>query len=200
MLFGVGNHIENVPYPDLVEALHMSWVAILVGLIGITGAKLSISALLLNITIQTQKLRRGLLWGAGLVSVFINTAQIIFVVTQCSPLKHTWDRISPGTCRGEVISNDFGYLQGAAAILADVFLALYPVTVVWNLKLSTRSKIGFCCLMAGGLLYVNLSSRGPETKMWLTFCTRPAAAGIIRTTLLKHLTSTVDVTCEYPLE
>lgn len=31
---------------------------------------------------------------------------------------------------------------------ADVVLALWPIIIVWNLKMSTKSKISFCMLMA----------------------------------------------------
>ena len=38
------------------------------------------------------------------------------------------------------------------AAASDVVLALYPVIVFWNLKISLRMKIGLCLLMAGGLV------------------------------------------------
>lgn len=43
-------------------------------------------------------------------------------------------------------------LPSAVAMLADLALAIYPITIVWNLQASLRTKIGFCALMAGGCL------------------------------------------------
>ncbi|KAF2148954.1 hypothetical protein K461DRAFT_282432 [Myriangium duriaei CBS 260.36] len=177
---GVGNHIANVlaaGTSNLWEALHLTWTAIMVGLVGITFGKLSIVALLLHVTLKSQPWRRTMLWTCGALTIAINAAQIIFIVTQCSPLSHLWHPTSPGTCRGQKVSNSFAYFQGAVAVAADVFLACYPVTVIWSLNMSFKTKVGFCLLMAGGFL--------------------PAAAGIIRCIFLDHLTKTVDVTYEF---
>lgn len=36
--------------------------------------------------------------------------------------------------------------------MIDIILALYPVSIVWNLQASLKMKIGFCLLMAGGIM------------------------------------------------
>lgn len=65
-------------------------------------------------------------------------------------------------------------LAGWAA-LSDIILAIYPVIVFWNLKISLRIKAGLCLLMAGGLV--------------------AAAAGIVKTVNLKFISASHDITC-----
>ncbi|KAF2153101.1 hypothetical protein K461DRAFT_267742 [Myriangium duriaei CBS 260.36] len=176
-LHGVGNHITNVSINDIWASLYLTFVGISLGLCGNTGAKLSIVALLLQITPrEVHPKRRQVLWGIGIFCSVVNMIQIILVWTQCDPVNKVWDIILPGVCKTTKAANDFSYFQGATAVITDAFLALYPTTVVWDLKLSYRTKIGFCVLMAGGLL--------------------PAVAGIVRTIYSHRMLSSSDITWE----
>ncbi|KAF2148955.1 hypothetical protein K461DRAFT_271542 [Myriangium duriaei CBS 260.36] len=176
-LHGVGNHIVNVPIDDIWSALYLTFVGISVGLGGNTGAKLSIVALLLQITPkEIHNVRRIVLWTVGALVVTVNVVQIILLWTQCHPIAKLWDIILPGSCPGATPANNFSYFNGAVAVVTDVFLALYPTTMVWSLQLSHRTKIAFCVLMAGGLL--------------------PAVAGVVRTIYSHRLLVSTDVTHE----
>ncbi|KAF2148956.1 hypothetical protein K461DRAFT_315900 [Myriangium duriaei CBS 260.36] len=170
---GLGSHLADVGFDNLWVILHLMWSGVMVGLVGITLAKLSIVALLLSITPFTQPVRRGLLWTAGGLMATVNFIQIPITLTQCEPLPYLWNRAGVGSCPRATMASNFGYFQGAIAITCDVFLALYPSMLVWTLKVSHRTKIGFCFLMAGGLF--------------------PATAAIIRNVYLKRLTDVSDI-------
>lgn len=44
------------------------------------------------------------------------------------------------------------YVQSAFAIIADIFLTLSPVAVLWNVKISLNKKLAICGLMSLGLI------------------------------------------------
>ncbi|GAM85278.1 hypothetical protein ANO11243_032820 [Dothideomycetidae sp. 11243] len=168
----------------------------MVGVAAVTTAKLGIFALLLQVTTPAQPGRRVLLWVFAVIYVMINVAQIGISLTQCSPTDKLWYKLLPGKCDRAILANNFGMFQGAAAVFTDLFLALYPTTIVWDLQISHRAKIGFCVLMAGGLMYVSLFNQFSNRKVTDRSC-RPAAAGIMRTIYLPRLVTSVDPTCKY---
>ncbi|KAF2157528.1 hypothetical protein K461DRAFT_273721 [Myriangium duriaei CBS 260.36] len=174
--YGVGNHLVDVKIPDLWQGLKLTWTGLMVGLAAVTFAKISIIALLLTVTTQVQPRRRVLLWTVGLIVPVVNTAQMAISLTQCTPSEKLWYKLMPGNCDRADLANNFGNFQGAIAVSSDLFLALYPTTIVWDLKISYRAKIAFCVLMAGGLL--------------------PAAAGLMRTIYIPRLYVSKDPTYE----
>ena len=151
-LYGLGNDLENVGFNNLWVILKLTWVGLSVGINGATFGKLAIVALLLQITPSGHSRRRALLYTVGATVAVVNCVQIPLILTQCTPFHHLWDRLSPGSCPRQVSTERFSLFQGAVAIVADIFLASYPVTVVWSLNMHKHVKIAFCALMAGGVL------------------------------------------------
>ncbi|PNS17610.1 hypothetical protein CAC42_3005 [Sphaceloma murrayae] len=176
-LNGMGRHVKDISYPQLFATLMYSWIGVVIGLVATTIAKLGIIALLLQVATPTQKKRKFFLWAVGVFICVVGIAQMIITLTQCSPHDKLWYRTKPGHCDRTHFAAQFGYFQGATAIAADFILAIYPVTIVWNLQASFRIKLGFCALMAGGIL--------------------PAAAAIIRTYYIKRLENPNDFTWEF---
>lgn len=152
MLHGVGEHMVHVPLPDVWEMLKYTWMSLVVGIVSITFVKLSIIALLLQVTLDIQPGRRVMLWGVGVLVVLVNAGQIPVSLTQCTPTSHLWYRLSPGSCPRAGIALKYGYMQGAVAVASDLFLAIYPSTIIWSFNISRKAKIGFCLIMAGGIL------------------------------------------------
>ncbi|KAF2153598.1 hypothetical protein K461DRAFT_293852 [Myriangium duriaei CBS 260.36] len=176
-LHGAGNHLANIHrLDDLWDSIEYTMLGLTVGTFAITLAKLSIVALLLQVTPVTAPKDRSLLWFVGIFVTLVNIAESLTTLTQCSPMSRLWYRLEAGACPRTGIATRFSYFQGAIAVFADLFLAVYPTTIVWSLQLSTRTKIGFCVLMAGGFL--------------------PAVAGIMRCLYTQRLNSTADITSE----
>lgn len=40
----------------------------------------------------------------------------------------------------------------ALHVAFDFILAIYPITIVWDLQTNFKLKVGFCILMAGGIM------------------------------------------------
>ena len=176
-LHGVGQHLLDVhPLASIWGALFYTWLAIGLGLCSLTFSKASIVALILHVTPSTQPKRRIIL--ISIISLYgiVNFIQIVLIWVQCMPLDRVWDRLVSGSCALEQTSNKFSYFQGTLSSGTDLLLAIWPITMVWNLKMSRRGKWAFCGLMAGGIL--------------------PAAAGIVRMAYSQRLVTGIDVTCK----
>ncbi|KAL8705631.1 MAG: hypothetical protein Q9201_001268 [Fulgogasparrea decipioides] len=176
VLSGLGNHLGLLYGPQLVSALQWSWMGQIVVIQAIGFGKIAVIAFLLRIQERNTKLKKlaWFLYFIGVSNVIINIDQMILILLQCSPSRKLWNPAIPGTCYHIHRTNHVGYFQGSWAAASDLALAVYPVIVFWNLKISTRVKIGLCLLMAGGLV--------------------AAAAGIVKTIYIKLISVGEDPT------
>ena len=119
-----------------------------------------------------------LLYGAMIGSVVVCTIAIILTFVQCRPVAALWDPelvdIGKATCWPPQRQTHFSIFAGStsetcyrvitlllllfelnlAGYLAflDIALALLPVTIMWNLQLSLKKKVGLCAIMGLGVL------------------------------------------------
>ena len=183
---GLGNHIALLTYEQVVAARKWSWISQIVAINAIGFGKLAVIAFLLRIQDRTQNKAKWFLYFVGVGNVVINLDQSILMLTQCHPLGHQWDDRIPGVCphvhrtnrvgyfAGSMDSSDFSYVGCSRPVLtlrletgwsatSDVALAIYPLIVFRNLKVSRRVKLSLFALMSGGVLSV------PPTALRLSF-------------------------------
>ncbi|TKX20156.1 hypothetical protein C1H76_7657 [Elsinoe australis] len=151
-LYGIGNDVGKLSFPGLFEALKYLFIGITMGLVSTALAKLSIIALLIQVSTKQQKKRRLFLWAVGVVIVAVQIAQLVITLTQCQPYDRLWNRAKDGNCDGQLRAGQFSWFQGGISCLSDFILALYPISLVWNMKAATKTRVGFVVLMAGGIL------------------------------------------------
>ncbi|KAF2150344.1 hypothetical protein K461DRAFT_295633 [Myriangium duriaei CBS 260.36] len=151
-LHGLGNHMSRLTYPDIVDVIHYTYIALFFGLVATTFAKWSMIALMLQIQGPTARKRKWALYILGGVCAVVNLLQIVFSATQCDPNSKLWNRLLAGNCDRGNLALSWSYFQGATGALADLILALWPITIVYNLQTTLRVKIMFCILMGVGLL------------------------------------------------
>lgn len=70
------------------------------------------------------------------------------------PIEYTWERYNPippsGKCNAGVAATAITYIATFMNIVADWGLAILPATVVWQAKLSRRTKISISLILAIG--------------------------------------------------
>ncbi|KAF2155513.1 hypothetical protein K461DRAFT_318248 [Myriangium duriaei CBS 260.36] len=150
--YGIGKHVHTIAFDQLWEALKYSWIGIFTGLVGTLIGKTAIVAILYQVATPTQWKRKAFLISIGGANITVGIIQLLLSITQCSPYQKLWYQLLPGTCERTVVAFKFGYFQGSVAVMTDFLLAIYPITIVWNLQASLKTKIGFCILMAGGVI------------------------------------------------
>jgi len=120
-----------------------------------TFSKISFGVTLLRLT--TGKIR----WSVwfSVVTLFIFMLPSAFITwIQCTPTAKAWDPTLEGHCWDALYTVNYGIFNAAWCAVADFYLALLPWTLVWDLKMRTREKIGVGIAMSMGLLYVSLNS------------------------------------------
>jgi len=152
---GIGQHISLLTLIDFTNALKYFWAASCIAIFGNTFAKVAIIALLLALRAPNQKKRGYFLHFLWITNVSTAITITALVYTQCTPTKAAWDITVPNAdCSRRYTAFAFTYAQGSWAALTDIFLAIYPISVVWSLQTTMKMKLGFCVLMSGGLVYV----------------------------------------------
>ncbi|KAI9670963.1 MAG: hypothetical protein M1831_005048 [Alyxoria varia] len=140
-----------------------AWIAIPTVIVSALLGKLSIAAFLLAIQGKTQFKRR-----IGLV-VIVTSCAILeipnFFLTffQCNPVSALWDPEtapkyssnmmsgSTPTCPRAAAINVFQFAYGIWNIVTDVSVAIFPIIMLWNVRLPISIKIGICVLTVLGV-------------------------------------------------
>jgi hypothetical protein len=174
---GMGRHLEYLPDPTHSALQIAKWNAIY-QILNISGAlltKVSIGLFLLRLK-QSRKFAIAV-WGV-LTPLFITTLILCFVVgLQCIPLRALWTPTIKGHCISTETPLNVSYVQSAFAILADLFLTVSPIVILWKVQISLKKKIGICVLMSLGLM--------------------ATIANALRNAFIPNLTAS-DETCEMP--
>ncbi|CRG82709.1 hypothetical protein PISL3812_00053 [Talaromyces islandicus] len=149
---GMGRHLEYLSNPKYSALQIAKWNAIY-QILNVSGAlltKISIGLFLLRLK-QSRKFTIAV-WGV-LTPLFITTLILCFVVgLQCRPLRALWTPTIKGQCISPETPLNVSYVQSAFAILADLFLTVSPIVILWKVQISLKKKIGICVLMSLGLM------------------------------------------------
>ncbi|PSK53762.1 hypothetical protein B9Z65_7568 [Elsinoe australis] len=174
---GLGNYVKRLTYSQIWDTFYWFYLAIYAGTISIAFSKFSVIALLLEVQEGSQKRKRKYaLWAVGAVFGIASLLEVFLTAFQCKPLSKVWNLAEDGTCPASKAAKAISYVHAATGGITDLILALWPISIVWNLQTAFRVKVGFCLLMAVGIV--------------------PAAAAFVRIQLLTRLHTAKDPTYE----
>ncbi|KAL1836438.1 hypothetical protein VTJ49DRAFT_5147 [Mycothermus thermophilus] len=77
--------------------------------------------------------------------------QAIFSWIKCSPVEKAWRPQTEGICWDIRISNGYGVFSGVLSGVCDLLFAFLPWTILWQLKMRTKEKIGVALAMSMGV-------------------------------------------------
>ena len=124
-VYGLGNHIELISPPHLIEALEWSWWGQIIVIQAIGFGKIAVIAFLLRIQDRTQSRKTTILvwflYFIGISNIIININQMILILLQCSPVQKLWNPQMPGTCDHIHRTNNVAYFQGSRCPLSGTF-------------------------------------------------------------------------------
>lgn len=152
---GLGNYLDvllKLGIDHVWGTIHWLWISIFLGLVATTFAKYSMIALMLQVQGPSATKRRIGLYALGFLFTSVNAIQIALSYQQCRPLDKLWNRLLPGQCNGGGLASDWSIFQGSVGAFADFVLAIWPISIAWNLQTTRRVKIMFCMLMGVGML------------------------------------------------
>ncbi|XXG99322.1 hypothetical protein Hte_005659 [Hypoxylon texense] len=149
---GVGYHLFELPDPEAAALQLLKWNSVyqVLNVVGAFFTKLSIGLFLLRL--KNSRRFRLVIW-LFLTPLAITTLVLVLtVLLQCIPLEALWTPSIHGRCIAQDVPLTVSYVQSAFAILTDLFLTGSPIVILWDIRISTRKKVGICGLMSLGLM------------------------------------------------
>lgn len=97
--------------------MRTSWINMISAIIAIVTGKLSIIAFLDQIR-GRHKGRPWFLWFLGVSNIIVNSAVVVTILLQCSPVEKLWDDRIDGVCNGRDFNLKYAYFQGSKSHLS----------------------------------------------------------------------------------
>ncbi|KAI1119617.1 hypothetical protein F5Y14DRAFT_9560 [Nemania sp. NC0429] len=135
-------------------------------------ARISVALFLLRIAVQ--KWHRLVLQALIGATAITTTVYFFIVLFQCSPPSYFWERLrkgAPGSCGHDNVVRQATLVWGSFAAAMDWILGLFPIAMLWNVRINRHSKIGIVAILGFGIIagvalivrLVYVGQNGPET-------------------------------------
>ncbi|KAL4921642.1 hypothetical protein BDW62DRAFT_197777 [Aspergillus aurantiobrunneus] len=173
---GLGRHIQYVSQnpQDLIDVARYSSISQCLAIMACTLGKTSFAVTLLRIVVV--RWMNWVLWFIIITMNIVNILAALFVFVQCEDPRTNWDPTIVSKCWPDYVFTNFSLFVGAYSGAQDFSLALMPWTIVWNLQMKKKEKIGVAFAMSLGIF--------------------AGAAAIVKTTYLVKLSAKADFTWE----
>ncbi|KAL4881372.1 hypothetical protein BJY04DRAFT_227804 [Aspergillus karnatakaensis] len=173
---GLGRHIQYVAMnpQHLIDVARFSSISQTLAIMACAWGKTSFAVTLLRIVVA--RWMTCLLWFIIITMNIVNTLAAIFVFVQCKDPRTNWDKSIVSECWPTHVFTNYSLFVGAYSGAQDFLLALLPWTIVWNLQMRKKEKIGVAFAMSLGIF--------------------AGAAAIVKTTYLVKLSAKADFTWE----
>ncbi|KAM0115571.1 hypothetical protein ACP6JC_007860 [Aspergillus fumigatus] len=150
-LYGMGRKLEHVE--QFSTALFWWWLGQTSYVVTCVVAKISIAVALLRLTVT--KMHTMLLWTVIGVTIVVGLVFWFVLTLQCKPVSYFWNRLSPGakgTCLDVDTIIGIAYLYSVTATLCDFVLGLLPISLVWKLQMTRKTKIALAAILSLGCI------------------------------------------------
>ncbi|KAI9719175.1 MAG: hypothetical protein M1828_006268 [Chrysothrix sp. TS-e1954] len=198
---GFGNHVQIVEeVGDPAKAGLYQWIWSACTSISLPIARFSVVAFLLDVQGRTHRSQRWIMFMLAGVGFVLNFVIVFIFFFQCDPPRKLWEPKTPGSCPLTQANYGVGTTSGGKQIdlgsfrassagwadhadlcivlawgaVTDLYLALWPVFLIYNLQIPVRLKVLLCTLMGLGVF--------------------TAVCSVVRTVKLKVVTGSKDPT------
>ncbi|EED14894.1 conserved hypothetical protein [Talaromyces stipitatus ATCC 10500] len=152
--WGMGRHDNTLTTEQERNALMYSTASFTPGILSFTVPKLGVTALLIRILNPTPRFTFFLWVFVGTIDLIIFGC-VIILFAQCSPTRAVWTpeiHDLPGVrCWHPDVLANYSIGAGALSAFLDLFLALYPATVLYRLQMNRKKKIGLMVILGMGI-------------------------------------------------
>ncbi|KAJ5260139.1 hypothetical protein N7497_011036 [Penicillium chrysogenum] len=150
---GFGKNLETVPPNDKKDVL--KYIAIQVPIVTISTT-IARSAFILYILplLGTNRYYQAALWTVLAVQFAGNIASAVLPLSICRDVAALWDPVvaATTTCGDSAAVIKFAYYSNTFNSATDLFLAVFPTVVFWNLNLKLRIKLSLIILLSLGIV------------------------------------------------
>ncbi|KAJ5626328.1 hypothetical protein N7510_002637 [Penicillium lagena] len=153
---GFGKHALALPEEKMELAIMLNTVSFLFGILSFTVPKLAVAAML-NRILNPGWLAKTWLWLVTGLAATVSCICIIILFTMCDPPKALWEvhLLAPeygATCKSVWMLVDYAIFTGSLSAFVDLWLAVYPITVLMKLQMSLRKRLALCAALGLGAI------------------------------------------------
>ncbi|EER25284.1 hypothetical protein D8B26_007908 [Coccidioides posadasii str. Silveira] len=149
VVVGYGRQQKTLAIENIETAIMLNTVSFIFGILSFTIPKLAVAAML-NRILNPTRFQRYFLWILTGLGTVISIVCILVLFTMCSPPQGLWRVRMKAKCRDTWILINYAIFTGAVSAFVDLYLSIYPTTVLWKLQMSTRKKVALSAALSLG--------------------------------------------------
>ncbi|KAL3458364.1 hypothetical protein BJX64DRAFT_292285 [Aspergillus heterothallicus] len=152
---GYGKHAYVLDTATVEKASFLNSLSFLFGIISFAVPKLAVAAML-NRILNPSFWQKVWVWGITGTGAVISAVCIVMLFTMCDPPRALWQTSlvieGKATCRDVWLLINYAIFTGASSAFVDLYLAIYPATVLMKLHMSLRKRIALCAALGLGAI------------------------------------------------
>ena len=148
--YGAGRHAATLPIHDVEKAVMYVTLGLVPGILSFTVPKFAVILLLCSL-LNPSRLHKIILWTLAVVNFGAITACIVIVYASCNPPYALWDFSVKPVCWDPSYVVNSSIFAGAFSAFMDLYLAVYPAVVLWQLQMSMKKKLGLSVALGFGV-------------------------------------------------
>ncbi|KAI1846173.1 hypothetical protein JX265_010551 [Neoarthrinium moseri] len=149
VMYGAGRHAAYLDPEVNKYGLMLNFVSQPIYLWAIPLVKLSVGFFLLRIA--PNKLYRRILQGTMIFLMAYTFMCFMTLMLQCQNIAVLWDSSVKTTCWATKTTLGLSYANSIVNILTDMFFAVIPIPMLWNVQINSRTKASLICIMGLGV-------------------------------------------------
>lgn len=146
--YGGGRHLFTLDMENLGMVLKLTVISFVPGLSSFMFPKFAVVILLAKL-LNPSKLHKYFMWAISLLYLIMIVVMLTLNFAQCTPAASQWLEL-PGTCMDRKYVVYYAMTVTIVSVLFDLYLAIYPTWVLWNLHLNVKKKIALCASLGFG--------------------------------------------------
>ncbi|EXF84433.1 integral membrane protein [Colletotrichum fioriniae PJ7] len=138
---GNGRHADTLSREQQSAAVLSTISGFPPNVLAYTVPKFAVVALLVRI-LNPGRMHQVMLWGMAIGCLLLVSLCIIILFAQCTPTRAQWDfTVTEKSCWSPLVLVNVAILTGAYSAALDLYLAVYPATVLMRLQMNIKKKI-----------------------------------------------------------
>jgi len=149
VLYGAGRHAAYLDPKVNTMGLKWNFAGQVIYMWALPAVKMSVGFFLLRIA--PNKTYRRILQGVMVFTIAYTFVCFITLLLQCKNLAILWDNTVQTTCWSQSTLQGLSYTSCAVNIITDLFFAVLPIPMLWNVQINARTRATLICIMSLGI-------------------------------------------------
>ncbi|KAK1756667.1 hypothetical protein QBC47DRAFT_319740 [Echria macrotheca] len=146
--YGGGRHVATLEPYQVMNAVYYTVVSFVPGVTSFIIPKFA-GVILLARLLNPRRVHVYIMWAISIVYLLLGAGMLAINFGQCTPAAAQWGAVE-GTCWDRQITVDYALALGVYSVLFDLYLAIYPTIVLWQLQMNWKKKLALSSSLGFG--------------------------------------------------